>query len=146
MAAWLPPADWSRPLTVMMVGLLLVAESPATVKVLVLGTVGEFKAISAGLKAHCPAVQESWMVSVKLGTKAAMDMVKVVVVVPTGRDWVTVGELNWKLGFPVPVTLKLEDPLDALSVMLILPLIMPVLEGVKVTEKAQEPPTAMVNG
>jgi len=127
-----------------MVGLLLVADSPESVIVLVLGTVVEFKAISPGLKVHCE--QESWMVSVKFGMKAAMDIVKVVVVVPMGRDWVTVGEVNWKLGFPVPVKLKLEVPLDVLSVTVILPLIMPVLEGVKVTEKAQEPPTAMVNG
>ena len=125
--------------------MLLVPESPVTVSVLVLGTVVEFKAISEGLKVHCPE-QVRRMVSVKLATKADIDTVKVVVAVPMGRDWVTVGELNWKLGFPVPVKPNLEAPLSVLSVMVMLPLIMPVLEGVKVTEKAQDPPTAMVNG
>ena len=145
MAVSLPDVR-SLPLTVTMVGLELVAESPVSVIVLVFGTVVEFKAISEGLKVHEPDVQERAMVSVKLATKAAMDTVKVVVVVPMGRDWVTVGEVNWKLGFPVPVKLKLEVPVDVLSVTVMLPLMLPVLEGVKVTEKAQEPPTAMVNG
>ena len=145
MAVSLPEVR-SLPLTVTTVGLLLVAESPVSVIVLVFGTVVEFKAISAGLKVHEPDVQERAMVSVKLATNAAMDTVKVVVVVPMGRDWVVVGELSWKVGFPVPVKLRLEEPLWVLSVTVIPPLIMPVLEGVKVIEKAQDPPTNTVNG
>jgi len=55
----------SVPLTEKMKGLALEGESPESVKVLVLGMVVEFKAISAGLKEHEPGEQVSSMVSVK---------------------------------------------------------------------------------
>ena len=122
-------------------------ESPESVNVLVLGTVVEFKAISVGLKLHVPGEQEREMVSVKFKIgRANKLMVNVVEVVPMGRDCVVVGELRVKLGFPVPVREMLEEPVVTLSVIVRLPLRSPVLVGVKVTEKLQLPPTAMVNG
>jgi hypothetical protein len=127
--------------------LALEAESPESVNVLVLGTVLEFKAISAGLKEQVPGEQARETVSVKFRLAGAeRDTVKVVVVVPMGRDCVEVGELRVKLGSPVPVKVILDEPLVTLSVMVRLPLITPVVVGVNVTEKAHLPPTAIVNG
>jgi hypothetical protein len=64
--------------------LLLVAESPESVNVLLLGRDVDPKAISEGLKVQVPGEQERAMVSVKLGTRAVMDIGKVVVVIPIG--------------------------------------------------------------
>jgi len=137
----------SRPLTVKMKGLALEAESPVSVRVLVLGIVALFKAMLEGLKAHEPDAQARLMVSRKFKLAGAdILIVKVVDVVPMGRDCVVVGELKVKLAFPVPLRAMLEDPLVTLSVMVRLPLRTPVLAGVKVTEKLQLPPTAIVNG
>jgi len=149
-AVWL--ATVSFPLTVKMKGLAKVAvleagASPDSVNMLVLGTVLEFQAISAGLKLHWPGEHEREMVSVKLRLGAAYILiVKVVEAVPTGHDCVVVGELRVKLAFPVPVREMLDEPLVTLSVTVRLPLRTPVLVGVKVTKKLQLPPTAMVNG
>ena len=123
------------------------AESPASVNVLELGMVVEFRAISAGLKLHAPGEHERAMVSVKFKLAGAdILIVNVVAVVPMGRYCVLVGELRVKLGSPVPVRAMLEEPLVTLSVTLRLPLRTPVPVGVKVMEKLQLPPTAMVNG
>jgi len=125
----------------------LVGESPASVKILLLGTVVEFKAILDGLKEHVPGEQERATVSVKFKLGGAdILIVNVVAVVPMGRYCVVVGELRVKLGSPVPVRAMLEEPLVTLSVTVRLPLRTPVLVGVKVTWKVQLPPTAMVNG
>lgn len=75
-----------------------------------------------------------------------MDIAKVVVVVPMGRDCVVVGEVRVKLASPVPVKVIADDPTMVLSVTLRLPLRMPVLVGVKVIWKAQVAFTASVNG
>ena len=125
---------------------MLDAESPESVKVLVLGMVVEFKAIFAGLKEQvAPDAQDRAMMSVKV-LGAERDIVKVVVVVPMGRDCVRVGEVRVKLGFPVPVKVMLDVPLETLSVTLRLPVRVPVLVGVKVIWKAQLAFTASVNG
>ena len=85
----------SRPLTVKMKGLAVVAESPESVNMLEFGTVVEFKAMLDGLKVHVPGEQERATVSVKFKLGGAdMLIAKVVVVVPTGRDCVVVGEVN----------------------------------------------------
>jgi len=137
----------SATLTAKMYGLALVGESPKSVRILVLGMVVEFKAMLEGLKEHVPGEQERAMVSVKFKLGGAdILIVKVVVVVPMGRNCVVVGELRVKLGSPVPVKAILDEPLVTLSVMVRLPLRTPVLVGVKVTEKLHLPPTAMVNG
>jgi hypothetical protein len=107
----------------------------------------EFKAMLEGLKEHVPGEQEREMVSVKFKLAGAdILIVKVVVVVPMGRNCEVVGEVRVKLGLPVPVKAILDEPLVTLSVMVRLPLRTPVLVGVKVTEKLQLPPTAIVNG
>ena len=108
----------------------------------------EPKAIFAGLNEQVPDPQARAMVSVKVpgGNKDVMDMVKVVVVVPMGRDCVREGEVRLKSGFPVPVKVIADAPPTALSVMLRLPLRIPVLVGVKVIVKAQLAFTASVNG
>ena len=141
------PLVTSAPLTAKMKGLALVGESPPSVNILELGTVVELKAMLDGLKEHVPGEQERATVSVKFKLGGAdMLIVKVVAAVPMGRNCVVVGEVNWKLGFPVPVKAMLDEPLVTLSVTVRLPLRTPVLVGVKVMEKLQLPPTAMVNG
>ena len=50
------------------------------------------------------------------------------------------------MGFPVPDRATLDEPLVTLSVIVRLPLRMPVPLGVKVTAKEQLPPTGIVNG
>jgi hypothetical protein len=85
----------SAPLTVKMYGLVMLEpESPETVSVLVLGMVVEFKAIFDGLKEQVPGAQDRAMVSVKVLREEEREIVKVVVVVPTGRDCVRVGEVR----------------------------------------------------
>lgn len=86
------------------------AESPVSVNVLVSSTVLEPKAIIAGLKEQAPDAQERAMVSVKVPA-AVMDIVKEVVVVPTVRVCVRVGELRLKIGLPVPVKVILRGRL-----------------------------------
>lgn len=140
----------SDPLTVKRKGLGLVGERPASVNVLELGTTVEFKAISVGLKEHAPVEQERATVSVKFKALAAeRETVKVVVVVPMGRNCEVVGELRVKLASEVPDKAILEEPLVVLSVTIRLPLRMPLagaLAGVNVIENWQLPPTAMVKG
>jgi hypothetical protein len=59
---------------------------------------------------------------------------------------VRLGEVRLKLGSPVPVKVILDELLVVLSVIVRLPLIMPVLVGVNVIVKAQLAFTAKVNG
>jgi hypothetical protein len=106
----------------------------------------EFKAIFSGLKEQLPVAQASLMVSVKLLTTEEREIVKVVVVVPMGRDCVRVEELRLKSAFPVPVKLTLDEPLGTLSVTTRLPLRTPVLVGVKVIWKLQLAFTAIIKG
>ena len=70
--------------------MVLVAERPESVNMLVLGMLVEFKAIFAGLNEQVPDPQARAMVSVKVpaGNRDVIDMVKVVVVVPMGSDCV----------------------------------------------------------
>ena len=122
-------------------------ESPESVSVLVFGIVVEFKAMLEGLKPHVPGEQERATVSVKFKLGGAdILIVKVVVVVPMGRYCVVVGEVRAKLGSPVPLRAMLDEPLVTLSVTVRLPLRTPVPVGVKVIEKLQLPPTAIVKG
>src|SRR5208283_5060894 len=51
-----------------------------------------------------------------------------------------------KIGFPIPTKVKTDKPITELSVMVTAPERVPVLEGVKVTLKAQLPFRGSVNG
>ena len=83
------------------------------------------------LKEHVPVAQERAMVSVKeLGAERVI--VKVVVVIPMRRFCASVDELRLKTGFPTPVKLTLDAPLVTLSVMVRVPVRVPVVVGVKV--------------
>jgi len=124
---------------------VLDAESPESVIVLALGSVVEPKAINCGLKEQVPVAQDSLMGSVKV-LGAERDIVKVVLVVPMGCICVGVGEFRLKTGFPVPVKVIADVPATTLSVTLRLPLITPVLVGVKVIWKRQLPFWGSVNG
>lgn len=126
-------------MTVKFIGLVVVAERPVTVTVLLWPAI-----IDVGLKVQvAPEAQERVMLLVKeLGAEALT--VKVAVVVPTKMVVALALAESVKTGFPVPVRETLFPPV--LAVILTVPVRLPDVVGVNVTEIVQLCPTSSTTG